>query len=904
MSDWDNVGSSVIGEGNTSGDAKNAVEVDWFSNNHDIFSGGGETVLVDPRDVKRAETAPSVLTMYSADGTLCVGGSLEEVVPPEEEYRYTEEYHVLYYSKYPRDPRMLVPLRSSGGVRRGGESGLPGHRGVTGNQKIFQESENVTDSHEVTADNVQEREENAQDSSDMETAYSKGVLESLSKNQQTHQQEQENRQRYEADPSFSSMEADEAPSDAPMDGSLNIPATTRGSLQSQINNEVTSTGRGQPQAGSTPRSLRRGSAAARRGTLHNHQASQNGGVKNNARRQANGGALGSFGASANELSSVREYLEEVSHECSYNAIQGRVVALSKDQEGSRFVQRLLEEDQNVISIFKEVYPSTCELMIHVFGNYVLQKLLDVLPAQSDVFEQLFEKVSGRLKEYSFHTYGCRVIQRFLVKASSEIRESILFELKDCMVDCVFDQNASHVAQKIIEVMPEKTQFMTEAFLPNLKVLPCHPYGCRVLQCIFEKCSSVPEVNIRPLFEAVLEHAHEYVMDQYGNYVVQHAVLNAPEDLRKRFVEFLIPHVYALSCSKFASNVAEKTIVKANKEELQQIVDILTRPSGGAEDGSCLVLMMQDPYANYVVQRLLQEVTRQQQQHIAEQTRRHLTSIRRSVYGQHLVQKMENMGMFSWMEGDMCNNSVYHEQAALECASNRKARGVMGIRKASRGVSAPQSAYVTSMEPSLAAASSYRQPGAPVAVAGRTMLPLAPTGSGYSYGYLDFSSDALLAPSQQLQQTQHHLMSVPSVTIGVQSCYPGMIPPAPPPQAAHSQQCQYPPRQVFALQGQHGSYNMMDSASMPEHQHPMSQTNPVSATNQIDADSGARVGQSQGSKWTNMYQTLNPSVQQTMPCGVSTPNLYPGMNTASGFWKWGCDPVLALSSSLGQQLRLI
>ncbi|RNF03302.1 pumilio protein 2 [Trypanosoma conorhini] len=904
MSYWDNIGSSVIGEGGQSGDAKNSVEVDWFSNNHDIFSGGRDTFLVDPRDIKRAETAPSVLTMYSADGTLCVGGSLEEEVPPEEEYRYTEEYHLLYYSKYPRDPRMLVPLRSCGGVRRAGEPGLPGRRGVTGNQKSSQEAGNATDSREATANNAQETEENAPDSPDKGTAYAKSVLDSLTKKQQKQQEEQQNRQRYEDVPSFSSMEVDATLSDTPMGGSVSPPATTGGCAQLQANKEAASNGGGQPPPASSPQLSRRGGGASRRGGQHSGPNASSGGARNNARRQANGGVLSSLRAPANELSSVREHLEEMNHECSYGAIQGRVVALSKDQEGSRFVQRLLEEEQNVASIFAEVLPSTCELMVHVFGNYVLQKLLDVLPAKSEMFKQLFEKVSGRLKEYSFHTYGCRVIQRFLVKASPEIRENILVELKDCIVDCVFDQNANHVAQKIIEVMPEKTQFMNEAFLPALKALSRHPYGCRVLQCVFEKCSPVPEVNIRPLLEAVLEHVHEYVMDQYGNYVVQHALLNAPEDLRKRFVEFLIPHVYALSCSKFASNVAEKTIVKANKDELQQIVDILTRPPGGAEDGSCLVLMMQDPYANYVVQRLLQEVNKQQQQHIAEQTRRHLSNIRRSVYGQHLVQKMENMGMFSWIEGEVCNNPVYHEQTAMGCVSNRKIRGPLGLRNGARGVSAPQSAYVTPIESSLATANSYRPPEASVAVAGRTVLPLATAGSGYSYGYLDSPSDTILAPTQQLQQAPHHLMSVPGVTIGVQPCYPGMMPPAPRSQVMHTQQRQYQPRQVFALQGQQESYNMLDSTSMPEHQQQIPQANQVTTTNAIYANAGAHVGQTPDNKWANTYQTLNTPVQQTMSCGVGAPNLYPSVDTAPAFWKWGCDPVLALSSSAGQQLRLI
>ncbi|KAF8282337.1 pumilio/PUF RNA binding protein 2 (PUF2) [Trypanosoma cruzi cruzi] len=885
MSEWDNIASSVINDGRKSGEAKNSLEVDWFTNSHDIFSGGRDAFLVDPRDVKRAETAPSVLTMYSADGTLCVGGSLEEEVPPEEEYRYTEEYHVLYYSKYPRDPRMLVPLRSCGGVKRGGETGMPRRRGVTGTQKSPQEAENVTDNRETTNDTVQESEENIQDSNDTGTAYAKILLESLSmkqKQQQNQADKQNQRQLDDPTQSFSVMEADQAPLGTVMESSLAFKTSAGSSLQNQINKEANSNGAVQLQDGSTSQFLRRSATASRRTSQYGNSISQNGGLKNNTRRQVGGNDHGSIRTSRNEFSSIREYLDEIHSECPYDDVKSHVVALSKDQDGSRFVQRLLEDERNVEAIFMEVLPSTCDLMIHVFGNYVLQKLLDVIPMDSDMFRQLLEKVSGKLKEYSFHTYGCRVVQKFLEKASSEMRKNILLELKDCMVDCVFDQNANHVAQKIIEVMPEKTQFMTEAFLPSLKALSRHPYGCRVLQCVFEKCSSVPEVNVRPLLEAVFEHVHEYVMDQYGNYVVQHAMLNAPEDLRKRFVDLLIPHVYALSCSKFASNVAEKTIVKANEEEMQQIVEILTCPLGGSEDGSYLVLMMQDPYANYVVQRLLQEVNKQQQQHIAEQTRRHLANIRRSVYGQHLVQKMENMGMFTWVEGGMCNNAPYREQNYMVCGPNRKTRGVVGGRNGARGPSAAQSNYVTPVERPLAANNSYRQPAASVAVAGRTILPLAAAGSGYSYGYVDSASEAMLTPSQQLPQHQHHLMPVPNVTIGVQPCYPGMIPPPPPPPPTQAPNHQHQQRRLFTLHGQRDPYNVVDSAPIPQHQPQMPQANNVSATNPIYTNGNGHISQTQGDKWAHPYQTLNPPVQQTMSYTVNASNAYPGINAASAF----------------------
>lgn len=90
------------------------------------FDGVQATVARPPR----ATTAPTVLVNDGKDG-----GGLE-AVPPGEAYRLTDEYHKLYYAQFPRDPRMLPPLRAShtkpgndlglGSPRRSGGGGSAG----------------------------------------------------------------------------------------------------------------------------------------------------------------------------------------------------------------------------------------------------------------------------------------------------------------------------------------------------------------------------------------------------------------------------------------------------------------------------------------------------------------------------------------------------------------------------------------------------------------------------------------------------------------------------------------------------------------------------------------------------------------------------------------------------------
>ncbi|AIN97319.1 pumilio protein 2, putative [Leishmania panamensis] len=496
-------------------------DIDWGSTEcEDMFTSSADDLLVaDPRAVRRAETAPMVLTIMGTGGSLCVGGF--EEVNPDEEYRYTEEYHQLYYSKNPRDPRMLLPLtrRRHHLVR---EARAPGALAVPSGERP-----SVSSTNGAVGDRV-------------------------------------------------------GNGDSDCDATAAVPEASE-TLSSQ--------------------------------------------------------AL------------VKLYVDTFRPDWDYAQIKAHICTFCRDQDGSRLVQRLLEKPENIVPIFNEVIEAFGELATDVFGNYVLQKMFDVVPKvendlsalqeirEARLLDRLTEKVRGHLLEYSVQTYGCRVMQKAVENMRAADRDAIIRELDGRVVDFVFDQNANHVVQKVVEVCPAGAQFVVDAFIPSLGELACHAYGCRVLQRTFEKCHDVEGVNIRPLMEAVLSRVNEFTVHQYGNYVVQHAMLNAPEDLRHRFVVQLTPQLYALSCSKFASNVAERIVTTATEEERDAIINELKKPLSDFQGGNYLVNMMQDTYANYVVQRFFEAVSATQRELISELVQPHIGTINQSVYGRHLLRKM-------------------------------------------------------------------------------------------------------------------------------------------------------------------------------------------------------------------------------------------------------------------------
>jgi hypothetical protein len=383
------------------------------------------------------------------------------------------------------------------------------------------------------------------------------------------------------------------------------------------------------------------------------------------------------------------------------SVQGHIAYLCKDQDGSRLIQRLLDNPNSDTVVFEEVQTDSLYDMVQdVFGNYVIQKLVDV--ASKPIIHSMMLELQPHLLELSLHTYGCRVIQKILHRSRvSDHLKWIADALTHSVVRCIMDQNGNHVIQKMIDAHPSWCQTIVNEIIVKLDEVACHPYGCRVVQRLFEQftylsdvpvasmndipvtvvaagaeksqqaagrgggrgggargrgamsasngsssvplpLTTIPEnlrrlVDLLPIMGKVLYRTDEYVFNQYGNYAVQHAMLNAPPDLRSAFVQRLTPMLPKLAGSKFASNVAEKALTIATTAERGLAIAVVC-------EGPLppIVSMMQDAFANYVVQRLLDSGTQEQRNALAAAVAPWAATVSSSTFGRHLLSRMEKM----------------------------------------------------------------------------------------------------------------------------------------------------------------------------------------------------------------------------------------------------------------------
>jgi hypothetical protein len=321
-------------------------------------------------------------------------------------------------------------------------------------------------------------------------------------------------------------------------------------------------------------------------------------------------------------------------------IYGHVVELAKDQEGSRFIQRHLEDkggnsDEATNAIFNEVLEEPMSLMTDVFGNYVVQKMLDV--ATPEQLSKMAQKFRGHVLELTLHTFGCRVVQRAIQVFNKEGFKVILDELRNHVAHCVQDQNGNHVIQKAIEQWPTETDFVIEAFLGRVPEFATHAYGCRVIQCIFAHSPNRQEA----VLEEIVTHCDQLTKDQFGNYVVQHILeTNDTDAAIQRIIETLTPKFIPYSTHKFASNVMEKVYLRSDPKQRRAILEELIKKTGGPDGASPMLALMKDQFGNYVVQRMIDHSNEEEKQLMVEHIKPHVHELRRVTFGKHIIARLE------------------------------------------------------------------------------------------------------------------------------------------------------------------------------------------------------------------------------------------------------------------------
>jgi len=322
---------------------------------------------------------------------------------------------------------------------------------------------------------------------------------------------------------------------------------------------------------------------------------------------------------------------------SASELEGEILRLSRQQVGCRLLQRLLETDEpGRLIILNEVFSSLNTLVIDPFGHHLVLRILDFVKYADR--KRILNQLNEDLVAVSLNVHGTRVVQKLLeCMENTDEFELIERAFEVFVITLAKDVYGMHVVLRCLHRIPAPSPdskgpdntFIFREITKNIVSVATHKHGC----CVVQWCIDYANVEQRKaLVNVIVENALELAQDAFGNYVLQQIMDTAQEDTLRHLIQRLKGSMSKLAVQKFSSIVVEKCVEMSPKDLRKQIYDEIINEQK-------ISRLLQDPYANYVIQKIL-TITRQEEFHeIVAKIQPHLNNLGNTPFGKRIKTQM-------------------------------------------------------------------------------------------------------------------------------------------------------------------------------------------------------------------------------------------------------------------------
>lgn len=318
------------------------------------------------------------------------------------------------------------------------------------------------------------------------------------------------------------------------------------------------------------------------------------------------------------MTSVYSVLEENRLDSKFPDLEqmvGQIYALSKYQQGCRFLQKKLDDKNanNVKIILNELFDHLVELMTDPFGNYLFSKLMEHCdPPQR---EKVISKILPELMTTAFDMYGTQSLQKMMPFLTESQINAVIGTLRESAIALIKHNKANYLIQYCLDNLPPKhNQWIYDAVAESMEEVAKDRVGC----VIVKRCIDHATVEQKQkLAEEVTRKALALVQDPFGNYVVQHILDKYPtEDQSHKLIRNLLGNITDLCTQKFSSNVVEKCLKVADLETKRNMLTEII-------ETEVLPQLLNDRFANFVIQTALDVAEPEQRQLLVKNILPHL-----------------------------------------------------------------------------------------------------------------------------------------------------------------------------------------------------------------------------------------------------------------------------------------
>jgi len=240
-------------------------------------------------------------------------------------------------------------------------------------------------------------------------------------------------------------------------------------------------------------------------------------------------------------------------------------------------------------------------MTDPYGQYLVPKLMKY--CDKDQRHRIVTKIAPKIVTFACHTYGIHGVQKILEFLTDDQVNTFVDVIRPTVILLAKDGKGNYLIQSFLKQFPaERNQFIYDSVTENCVEVATHKVGCTLINRCIDYAN---EQQLNQLVDHIVGQALYLVQDQFGNYVVQH-LLSTRAQFAPNLIRSLLGHIAELSVQKFSSNVIEKCLqvsVSSSPDLYAEIIREITDAN--------LLELLQDRYANFVIQTALDVADDQQ-----------------------------------------------------------------------------------------------------------------------------------------------------------------------------------------------------------------------------------------------------------------------------------------------------
>ncbi|XP_073147508.1 pumilio homolog 12-like isoform X2 [Henckelia pumila] len=260
-------------------------------------------------------------------------------------------------------------------------------------------------------------------------------------------------------------------------------------------------------------------------------------------------------------------------------LRGKVFSeAAMDECSCEFLHQKLQEKkpEDIQMILSEVKDCICDLMIHRWGSYVIQKLFHV--CDEEQMNQLVSLITANvslLMSVCLHPQGSESMKKFLECLITQKQISYMIAVFSYFtVPLVENQFGSVVVGHFFRIFPaEDTEPILKVIADDCSEIIVEDSGSRLLQDIMTKdCSS--RGSVKHIITVMFLNIFDLSLEQFGNRLVQHVIGFEMPHLTERIVSKLTGVFDILSRDLYGSEVVKKLMEASDNKYAPQIIDEL------------------------------------------------------------------------------------------------------------------------------------------------------------------------------------------------------------------------------------------------------------------------------------------------------------------------------------------